>query len=135
MQIPKLSEFAISQNSQIYQTSLTEVKNCEIVQITWFLFSRVLIFVRTNFHENLFSRSEFSKILRELIFANFANFANLRLFEYFAVTYFREFRDLAIFLHFARTVNKVILLGYDRKFRDELVLQKFRENANSKTFP
>ena len=44
-----------------------------------YLFSRVLIFERTYFRENLFSRSRFSKISRELIFANFANlgFSNI----------------------------------------------------------
>ena len=50
---------------------------------------------------------------------SFANFANLRFFEYFAVTYFREFRDLAIFFTFC--VNNLGLLGY---------FQDFRENAN-----
>ena len=92
----------------------------------------------TNFRENLFSReffsrSRFSKISRELIFANFAN---LRFFEYFAVTYIREFIDLAISLHF------YILLGYFREFRDEPILRnfartnlrEFREKANFENF-
>jgi hypothetical protein len=58
----------------------------------------VLIFASTNFRENLFSQE---LIFAIEIFENFANFANSRSFEYFAVTYFR---DLAIFLHFPRTI-------------------------------